>query len=282
MSDDAVACGVGDATRDREVVAGGDAVLEMRGVQRQTDGFEILRDIDWRVEAQQHWVILGPNGCGKTTLMRIASMWLHPSAGELLVLGERFGNTDVRALRSRVGFCSAALGKLLRPQLQTIDVVMTARHAALEPWWHDYSNGDRADALTALDRVGAGHLSGRRFGDCSEGERQRVLLARSLVTDPALVLLDEPTAALDLGGREQFVSMLDGLARDPANPPMVLVTHHVEEIPEQFTHCLLLRDGRTLAQGPVTEILTAELLSACFGVPLVIERRNRRWTAWTN
>ena len=258
------------------------AVLDMRGVQRTIDGVEILRDIDWRVEPQQHWVVLGPNGCGKTTLMQIASMWLHPSAGEVTVLGQRLGHTDVRTLRSRIGFSSAALAKMLRPHLLVSDVVMTALNAALEPWWHEYRDEDHANAQRVLDRVGAGHLSQRRFGACSDGERQRVLVARSLMTDPGLVLLDEPTAALDLAGREQFILMLNDLASDPANPPMVLVTHHVEEIPDRFTHCLLLRDGRILAHGPMAEVLTAELLSSCFGLPLVIERRNRRWTAWTN
>ncbi|MCQ3806887.1 MAG: ATP-binding cassette domain-containing protein [Acidimicrobiaceae bacterium] len=263
-------------------VAPATAVLDLRGVQRSIDGVEILRGIDWRVEPRQHWVVLGPNGCGKTTLMQIASMWLHPSAGEVEVLGQRLGRTDVRTLRSRVGFCSAALAKMLRPQLLVLDVVMTALNAALEPWWHTYSDDDRSRAQAVLDRVGAGHLRGRHFGVCSEGERQRVLVARSLMTDPALVLLDEPTAALDLAGREQFVSMLNDLATDPANPPMVLVTHHVEEIPDRFTHCLLLRDGRILARGPIAEVLTDELLSSCFGLPLVVEQRNRRWTAWTN
>ena len=258
------------------------AVLELRGVRRSIDGTEILSGIDWRVEPLQHWVVLGPNGCGKTTLMQIASMWLHPSAGEVTVLGERLGRTDVRALRSRVGFCSAAIAKLLRPHLPVPDVVMTALNAALEPWWHEYSDADRAKAQHLLDRVDAGHLSQRRFGECSEGERQRVLVARSLMTDPELLLLDEPTAALDLSGREQFITLLNGLAADPANPPMVLVTHHVEEIPDRFTHCLLLREGRTLAQGLITDVLTDEMLSACFGLPLVVEQRNGRWSAWTS
>ena len=260
----------------------GSAVLDLRGVQRSIDGVEILSGIDWRVEPLQHWVVLGPNGCGKTTLMQIASMWLHPSAGEVTVLGERLGRTDVRTLRSRVGFCSAALAKMLRPHLPVSDVVMTALNAALEPWWHEYSDADRAHAQQLLDRVDAGHLSERRFGACSDGERQRVLVARSLMTDPGLLLLDEPTAALDLSGREQFITMLNGLASDPANPPMVLVTHHVEEIPDRFTHCLLLSEGRTLAQGPLTEVLTDELLSACFGLTLAIEQRNGRWSARTS
>lgn len=259
--------------------AAGSAVLDLHGVRRTFDGEEVLRGVDWRVEPRQHWVVLGPNGCGKTTLMQIASMWMHPSAGEVTVLGERLGHTDVRALRSRIGFCSASLARMLRPQLLVRDVVMTALNAALEPWWHNYSDEDRAEAQEVLDRVGAGHLAGRPFGVCSDGERQRVLTARSLMTDPALVLLDEPTAALDLAGREQFVSMLNGLASDPANPAMVLVTHHVEEIPERFTHCLLLSGGRTLAQGPLGEVLTDELLSACFGLRLAVERRNGRWSA---
>lgn len=260
--------------------AGEQAVLDLRGVQRSIDGVEVLRGIDWRVDPGQHWVVLGPNGCGKTTLMQIASMWLHPSAGEVTVLGQRLGRTDVRALRSRVGFCSAALAKMLRPQLLVSDVVMTALHAALEPWWHEYSEDDRARAQQLLDRVDAGHLSGRRFGACSDGERQRVLVARSLMTDPGLLLLDEPTAALDLTGREQFIDMLNGLASDPASPAMVLVTHHVEEIPDRFSHCLLLREGRTLAQGPLSEVLTEELLSACFGLRLAVGRRNGRYAAW--
>ena len=260
----------------------GSVVLDLRGVQRSIDGVEVLSAIDWRVEARQHWVVLGPNGCGKTTLMQISSMWLHPSAGEVEVLGERLGRTDVRSLRSRVGFCSGALAKMLRPHLPVSDVVMTALNAALEPWWHTYGDDDRAKAQAVLDRVGAGHLSGRRFGVCSDGERQRVLLARSLMTDPALVLLDEPTAALDLAGREQFVSMLNGLASDPANPPMVLVTHHVEEIPDRFTHCLLLRDGRVMARGRMADVLTDDLLSACFGLPLAVEQRNGRWSAWAS
>ena len=138
-------------------------VLDLRAVQRTIDGVEVLRDIHWRVEPQQHWVVLGPNGSGKTTLMQIASMWLHPSAGEVTVLGQRLGHTDVRTLRSRIGFSSAALAKMLRPHLLVSDVVMTALNAALEPWWHEYRDEDHANAQRVLDRVGAGHLSQRRF-----------------------------------------------------------------------------------------------------------------------
>ena len=174
------------------------------------------------------------------------------------------------------------MADMLRPDLAVRDVVMTARNAALEPWWHDYTDADRAAAEAALERVGIGALADRRFGACSSGERQRVLVARALSIDPGLVLLDEPTAALDLAGREQLVDTLSSLASDPSTPPMVLVTHHVEEIPDGFTHGLLIRAGTTLAQGPLDEILTDQQLSACFDLPLVIERRHGRWTAWAN
>lgn len=257
-------------------------VLHLEGVHRTTDGVEILRGIDWRIDPGQHWVVLGPNGCGKTTLVRIASMWLHPSQGEVRVLGERLGRTDVRTLRRRVGFASASMSDLLRGDLTVRDVVMTARNAALEPWWHTYDEQDHESARAALARVGIGHLEERRFGACSSGERQRVLVARALSTEPGLVLLDEPTAALDLAGREQFVRMLTELAGDPATPPMALVTHHVEEIPAGFTHALLVRDGRTLAQGPLDEVLTSELLSTCFDLPLTLERTRGRYVAWAD
>lgn len=257
-------------------------VLRLTDVHRTTDGVDILRGIDWTIRPGEHWVVLGPNGCGKTTLVRIASMWLHPSAGEVEVLGERLGRTDVRVLRRRVGFASASMADLLRGDLLVADVVMTARNAALEPWWHDYDDADRASALEALTRVGVPHLADRRFGACSSGERQRVLVARALSTDPGLLLLDEPTAALDLAGREQFVRMLAMLADDNAMPPMALVTHHVEEIPDGFTHALLLRDGRAVAQGPLDDVLTSSSLSACFGLPLTLERRRGRYVAWAD
>lgn len=257
-------------------------VLRLTDVHRTTDGVEILRGIDWTVDAGEHWAVLGPNGCGKTTLVRISSMWLHPSAGEVEVLGERLGRTDVRRLRERVGFASASMADLLRSDLLVSDVVMTARNAALEPWWHDYDDADRDAAAAALTRVGVPHLAQRRFGACSSGERQRVLVARALSTDPGLLLLDEPTAALDLGGREQFVRMLSGLAAAAATPPMALVTHHVEEIPHGFTHVLLMKAGRTLAQGPIDEVLTAALLSECFDTQLTLERRRGRYVAWAD
>jgi iron complex transport system ATP-binding protein len=157
---------------------------------------------------------------------------------------------------------------------------MTAKNAALEPWWHQYDAADRARAAELLERVGIEHLGARQFGTLSSGERQRVLLARTLMNDPGIVLLDEPTAALDLAGREELVSTLDSLARDPDTPPVVMVTHHVEEIPASFTHALLLREGRVVGRGPVDEVLTAGSLGECFGLPVNLERRDGRWLAW--
>lgn len=259
---------------------GSEAVLELTGVRRTIDGNEILRGIDWRVGADERWVVLGNNGCGKTTLIRIASMWLHPSDGDVTLLGHRLGAVDVRRLRVRVGYASAAMANQLRPSVTARDVVVTARNGALEPWWHEYTDADHAEAATALARVGATHLGPRPFGVLSSGERQRVLLARALSVEPGLILLDEPTAALDLAGRESLVATLSDLAADPAVAPIVLVTHHVEEIPEGFTHVLMLRDGAVVASGPIDTTLTSANLSACFGLELGLERRRDRWFAW--
>jgi iron complex transport system ATP-binding protein len=243
------------------------------------DGTTILPTVDWCVDAGERWVVLGPNGAGKSTLLRIASLWLHPTTGVVRVLGHELGRVDVRELRTRVGFASAAMADLLRPALTARDVVKTARFGALEPWWHEYTPEDAARADALLARVGCAALAGHTFGTLSSGERQRVLLARSLMTDPGLVLLDEPTAALDLAGREQLVATLAALAADPATPPLVLVTHHVEEIPPGFTHALLLgRDG-VHAAGPIDEVLDDAALSTLFGLPVRLSREDGRWTA---
>ena len=254
--------------------------IEMIGVTRIEDGRAILADIDWMVQPDERWIVLGRNGSGKSTLLRIASLYLHPSRGTVRILGEELGHTDVRQLRRRVGYTAAAFAELLRPALRVRDVVMTAKFAALEPWWHVYDEADRVRAVEMLERVGCGTFADHVFATLLSGERQRVLLARTLFTDPAVILLDEPTAALDLAGREQLVANLDALAVDPTTPPIVLVTHHVEEIPPSFTHALLLRDGGALAKGPIDECMKASTLSACFGLPLELERRDGRWLAW--
>jgi len=254
--------------------------LALDGVTVVRDGQALLDGVDWRVEPGQRWVVLGPNGSGKTTLLRVASIYLHPSRGDVAVDGEVLGRTDVRRLRTRIGLASPAFGDLLRRELSARDVVMTARNAALEPWWHTYDDADRARADELLDRFGVGDKGHRMVGTLSSGERQRVLLARAFSGTPALVLLDEPTAGLDLGGREDLVARLGAVAADPASPPTVLVTHHVEEIPTGTTHLLLLRSGRIQQAGPIGTVLTAEALSATFDVQLHLERRDDRWLAW--
>lgn len=251
--------------------------LRLSHVRLVRDGKTILDGIDWSVDAGERWVILGPNGCGKTTLVRIASMWLHPSSGTVEVAGGVLGHIDVRRHRVRVAVVSASVADLLRPGITVLDVVLTAKHAALEAWWHTYDDADREHARGALARFGADHLADRTFGTLSSGERQRVLLARALSVDPAIVFLDEPMAGLDLGAREELVGRLAALAADAAAPPLVLVTHHVDEIPAGFTHGLLLRGGRVHARGPLAEVLTEDALSSTFGVPLRLERRHDRW-----
>lgn len=258
-----------------------DVVLAAHGVGFRREGRDILADINWEVRADERWLVLGANGSGKTTLMKIASMHEHPTTGTVQVLGETLGRTDVRVLRRRLGFASAALGAQLRPSLTALDVVMTAKYAALEPWWHQYDDADRARARDCLERMGIGSFAGRELGTLSSGEQQRVFLARTLMNDPAIVLLDEPSARLDLGGREQLVGALSELTLDPAAPPLVLITHHVDEVPPGVTHALLLHEGRVLTSGPIEEALTSETLSACFGVPLELLRRDGgRYAAW--
>lgn len=244
------------------------------GVTR--DGRHILDAVDWAVAAGERWVVLGANGSGKSTLLKVAALQLHPTRGEVEVLGERLGRTDVRSLRRRVGYAAAALADQLRLSLTAVEAVMTAKHAALEPWWHTYDDADRAAALDRLDRMGVAHLADHQLGTLSSGERQRVLVARTLMGDVGVVLLDEPTAGLDVGGREDLVAGLDRLD----GPPVVLVTHHLEEVPPSFTSGLLLKDGAVVAAGGVAEVLTSANVSDAFGLPIDVRRDARgRWSA---
>jgi iron complex transport system ATP-binding protein len=254
--------------------------LRLHGVGLTRDGRHLLDGIDWCVEPTDRWVLLGANGSGKTSLVRIASLYEHPSRGSVEVLGQRLGSTDVRRLRRQVALVSPALVDMVRPQLRAEEVVVCAKFAALEPWWHQYEAADHDRARRLLDEQGVGFAADRPFGSLSSGERQRVLLARALMSYPGLVLLDEPTSGLDLGGREDLVDRLDELARTPTAAPMVMVTHHVEEIPPAFTHLLALRDGTVLGSGPIERVLDAELLSACFAMPLQLGRHDDgRWSA---
>lgn len=253
--------------------------LRLSDVGVVRDRRPLLAGVNWTVQPGERWVVLGPNGAGKSTLLRVAALYLHPTEGTVEVLGRRLGRVDVRRMRHRVGYASAMLSDRIRPTISALDAVMTARHGALEPWWHSYSDADRQRAAGLLERLGCGHLGGQQFGLLSSGERQRVQIARTLMTEPGLVLLDEPTAALDLAGREELVRSLDALGADPTTPPTVLVTHHVEEIPAGFDHVLLLREGQVVAAGPIDEVLTAERLSACFSMELELEHHRGRWWA---
>lgn len=255
--------------------------LALDDIVFERDGRLILDRVSLTVERDQRWLVLGANGSGKTTLVRIAAMYEHPSSGSVRVLGEELGHTDVRQLRRRIGYASAALADQFRPALSARDVVVTAKFAALEPWWHHYEPVDHERAHDCLTRMGVGQFTDRAIGTLSSGERQRVLLARTLMNDPEVILLDEPSARLDLGGREQLVHALDDLAATPDAPPFVLVTHHVDEVPDGVTHALLLKDGRPVAQGPIDEALTAASLSDCYAMPLELERRpDGRLSAW--
>jgi len=254
-------------------------VLCAAGVSLVLDGARILDGIEWTVRGDERWVVLGANGAGKTSLLRIAAPYQHPSSGTIEVLGQRLGRTDVRTLRERIAFSSPALAARLEPSMNATEVVMTARYAALAPWWHRYTDADRARARELLREWRCGPLASHAFTTLSAGERQRVLLARMLMNEPGLALLDEPTAGLDIGGREELVADLATWARDRARPALVLVTHHLEEIPPGFTHALVLKEGKTLASGPLKETVTSEVLSDAFGLRLIVEEREDRYTA---
>jgi iron complex transport system ATP-binding protein len=256
-----------------------EAALRCTDVTLLLDGARILDHVTWSVQPDERWVVLGANGAGKTTLLRVASLYLHPSSGTVDVLGQRLGRTDVRTLRERIAFSSPALAARLEPSMSAHQVVMTARYAALAPWWHQYTDADAARAHALLREWRCDELADHTFPTLSAGERQRVLLARTLMNEPGIVLLDEPTAGLDVGGREELVADLAQWARDPARPPTVLVTHHLEEIPPGFTHALVLKGGRVLAQGPINDVMTSETLSDAFGLSLRIDSTAGRFAA---
>jgi len=256
------------------------AALELQGVTLVRGGGEVLHGIDWCVGGDERWVVLGPNGAGKTSIVSLATGRLHPTTGTVDILGHRLGRVDVRALRERIGVTSAALAQQLRPSLPAVDVVMTAKYGALEPWWHAYDDTDRARARSLLADTGFAHIADREFGVLSEGERKQVLLARARMRDPDLLLFDEPMAGLDLGGRERLVRTMTALAADPAMPPIVFVTHHVEEIPATFDHALLLRDGRVVDAGALRSVLTSDALSETFGLRLQLTDRDGRFACF--
>jgi iron complex transport system ATP-binding protein len=253
--------------------------MRLTSVGIRREGRWILDGVDWTVRSGERWAIVGPNGSGKTTLLRVAATYLWPSRGEVEILGARIGAVDARELRRRIGFVSAALAAEIDGGLLAADIVLSARHAALAPWWSAFGADDAARAATALDRLGVAALGRRTFATLSSGERQRVLIARTLMTEPELVLLDEPAAGLDLGAREELVERIEGLAEDPAIGALVLVTHHVEEIPAGFTHALVLAGGRVVAAGPIGTTLTGAVLSDAYRMALRVDVDAGRFAA---
>jgi iron complex transport system ATP-binding protein len=255
------------------------AVVELAQVSVVRDGRRLLDSVSLEVREGERWVLLGPNGAGKTTLLSVLSTQLYPTEGLVGLLGDVVGTVDVFELRPRIGITSALLADRIPRGERVGDLVVSAAYAVVGRWREQYDDVDHDRARTLLREVGADHLVDRTFGTLSEGERKRVQIARALMADPELLLLDEPAAGLDLGGREDLVSILQVLAEDPTSPTTMMVSHHVEEIPPGFTHVLLLRDGRVVDQGPIEQTLTESNLSDTFGISLHLEHTDGRWSA---
>jgi len=254
-------------------------VLEFTDVVVRRDGRNIIDHINWAVNDDERWVILGPNGAGKTTLLQMADTLLHPTSGKVKILDETLGRTDVFELRTRIGFASSAMAKRIPASETVLDTVLTAAYSVTGRWNEEYESLDERRALRVLTQWKLDHLAERTFGTLSDGEQKRVQIARAVMTDPELLLLDEPTASLDLGSREELLQLLSGYALAPMTPAMVMVTHHVEEIPVGFTHALLLREGGIVAAGPIAETLTAAALSDTFGLPITVSNDGGRYAA---
>lgn len=254
------------------------AVFELRDVSLRRDGRPILDGIDWTVREGERWVVLGPNGAGKTTLVRILSTYLVASSGRVEVLGRRVGRTNLQALRPLIGYLSPALAHEIPEQLTPRQIVDAAQAGALFPWYVEPERMSRTRTDAALEQVGMmGDAINRPFATFSSGEQLRIQLARALVTEPRALLLDEPMASLDIGGRETLVATLARVAAGPT-AAVVVVLHRLEDIPPGFTHALLMRDGRIRAAGPIEEVLTDRGLSAAFGTQLRVVRRDGRWS----
>jgi ABC-type molybdenum transport system, ATPase component/photorepair protein PhrA len=254
-------------------------VVQLEAVSIVRSGATLLDSVDWTIEEGQRWVVIGPNGAGKTTMLQVIGAQWHPTIGVARILGERLGAVDVFELRPRIGVASAALADRIPRSERVADVVVSAAYAVMGRWREHYDDLDHARAQELMEQLRVAHLADRTFGTLSEGERKRVQIARALMTDPELLLLDEPAAGLDLTGRESLVATLSELCLDEFAPTSVLVTHHVEEIPEGVSHALLLKQGRVVASGPIETVLTAEVLSQTFELPLEVGHHEGRWTA---
>jgi iron complex transport system ATP-binding protein len=255
------------------------SVLELSDVSIVRDGTTILNSVNWTVDSDERWAILGPNGAGKTTILQIASANIHPSSGRAIVLDSQLGKVDLFELRPRIGFASTALARRVPADETVINVVLTAAYSVTGRWNEEYEDMDYRRARRVLAEWNLSHLEDRRFGLLSDGEQKRVQIARAVMTDPELLLLDEPAASLDLGAREELLQLLSGYANAEGAPAIVMVTHHVEEIPPGFTHALLLANGSITAAGPIDEVITAEHLSATFGLELELRSDNGRFAA---
>jgi iron complex transport system ATP-binding protein len=262
-----------------EDAANPDLLIDLRNVSLRRGDHTLVGPLDWAVELDERWVVIGPNGAGKTSLLRIAAATEHPSSGAAYVLGERLGRVDVSELRARIGLSSSVLAQRVPTDEVVRDLVVSAGYSVLGRWRERYDDVDYRRAIDMLEGLGAEHLADRTYGTLSEGERKRVLIARALMTDPELLLLDEPAAGLDLGGREELVARLADLAADPDAPALVLVTHHVEEVPPGFSHCLMLSEGQVVAAGLLPDVLTAQNLSTAFGQEIALDVVDGRYFA---
>lgn len=254
-------------------------VLDLKNVSVIRGDKTILGPISWAVAEQERWVVLGPNGAGKSTLFSLAGALIHPSSGEVSILGSRMGGTDVFELRPRIGVISNAVVEMIPYGESVLNVVMTSAYAIVGRWQESYDLWDESRAISLLTILGVRELKDRTFGTLSEGERKRTLIARALMPNPEILLLDEPAAGLDLGGREDLLRRLNALAADPSSPALVIVTHHVEEIPRGSTHCLLLREGVVVSQGELREVLTSENLSIAYDIAVQVQEEDGRFFA---
>ena len=239
----------------------------------------ILGPITWSVEDGQRWVILGPNGAGKTTLLQLLAALIHPTSGKVSILGNRLGAVDVFELRPRIGFTSSAMMEILPSEERVIDIVLTSAYAIAGRWQEEYDLWDESRAKALLTTFGVRDLAERTFGTLSEGEKKRVQISRALMADPEVLLLDEPAAGLDLGGREDILHRITQYTSDEQSPVTIIVTHHIEEIPAGTTHALLLKDGIVAHAGPISQVLTEENITEVFGVSVQVQFNGARYFA---